>query len=65
MTQIRLTLGGNLKSHETFYFSDAGEVLVEKENRYLVDATPQEKEEIYRLMPFLKKVLNGEGEAKP
>ena len=64
MTQIRLTLGGNLKNHETFYFSDAGEILVEKEHRYLVDAIPEEKEEIYRLMPFLKKVLNEEGGAK-
>ena len=65
MTQIRWTLGGNLSNHETFYFDAAGGLVVEKDHHYLVDATPQERDEIYRLAPYLKSPPNGEGVIKP
>ena len=64
MEQIRWTFGGRLANQEAFYFNPAGDLFIEKDHSYLVDATVHEKEEIYKLKPYLKKAPNGEGGAK-
>lgn len=52
------TFGGCLKNREAFYFDARGHFAVEKDLQHLVDATPEEKEEIYKLLPHLKQAGN-------
>jgi len=44
---------GNLKNGEGVYLHTDGAINVEKEFRYLINATPEEKQEIYKTWPKL------------
>lgn len=57
MKKERWVKGGKLKNGETFYFTAKGKLAVEKGHCYTIKATPQQKEEIYELVPFLKNSL--------
>ena len=51
---------GHLSSGEAFYGQKKGGFAVEKEHFWLVKATSEETEEIYKIMPYLRPAMEAE-----